>query len=169
MEKEDFVMSTFLQFEGIQGETSDSNHKGWIDLLTWQWGVGRNITSNTSTQGDRESTNATISDLTITRRMDKATPQLFIEACCGDGKTVRLVHTKTGAGNGADTFIEYTLKNALISRYNVTAINNAASRPREEITISFVDIEVKYTPYDEDGHAQAPIALGFNTASNTKK
>lgn len=101
--------------------------------------------------------------------MDKATPKLFIESCFGTGKTVKVVQTKTGTGSGAQPFIEDTLKNAFISHYNVEALGQSGSRPREEITISFVDIEVKYTPYDEDGNSEAPIAVGFNTATNIKK
>ncbi|MGH1487487.1 MAG: Hcp family type VI secretion system effector [Cellvibrionaceae bacterium] len=162
-------MSAFLHIEGIPGEVSDANHKGWIDLVQWTWGVSRQITSSTSTQGDRESSNATITDLTLVRNMDKATPKIFIETCCGRGKTIKLVQTKTGAGNGSDVFIEYTLKNALISNYQIDATNEGSSRPREEITISFVDVDMKYTQYDEDGNAEAPLAVGFNTATNIKK
>lgn len=162
-------MSMFLYIEGIQGEVSDAGYKGWIDITHWSWDISRNITSSTSTQGDRESSNATIGDLMITRLMDKATAKIFMEACCGRGKQVKLVQTKTGTGNGTDTFIEYTINNALISNYSVKAINSSASRPIENIKISFVNLEVKYTPYDEDGNAEASIAVGFDTATNTKK
>lgn len=162
-------MSVFLFIDGIKGESSDAGHRDWIDVLKWRWGVSRKITSNTSTQGDRESTNAVISDLTITKTMDKATPQLFIEACCGTDKTVKLTQTKTGQGNGADVFIEYTFKNALISDYMVHAITQSPGRPQESITISFVDLDVKYITYDEDGNIDKPIAVGFNTTTNTKK
>ena len=162
-------MSSFLFIEGVTGEVSDPNYKGWLDITRWKCDISRNITSSTSTQGDRESANATIGDLFITRYMDKATAKLFIEAACGRGKQIKLAQTKTGTGSGTDTFIEYTLDNAIISDYMVEAVNISGTRPREDIKISFVNIEVKYTPYDEDGHAQAPIAVGFDTATNTKK
>lgn len=162
-------MSAFLYYEGIQGEVSDVGFQNWIDISEWSWGVGRSISSHTSTQGDRESANATIRDLNITRFMDKATAKLFIESCCGTGKTAKIVQTKTGTGNGADVFVEYTFHNALISHYSVRALNNAVARPREEMILSFVDTEVKYIPYDENGIAEAPIAVGFNTATNTKR
>jgi type VI secretion system secreted protein Hcp len=162
-------MSAFLYIEGVPGEVSDANFSGWLDIRGWGWGTQRNITSNTSTQGDRESANATIKDLTIRRFMDKATPKLFIEACCGRGKEIKLVQTKTGTGSGADVFIEYTFRNALISNYEVKANTKSPARPSENITISFVDLDVKYTQYDEDGNPEAPVAVGFNTATNTKK
>ena len=158
-----------MNYEGIKGESADQNHKDWLDIDNFKFGIARKITSATSTQGDRESANAVIQDLKIQRKMDKSTPKLFIESCCGTGKTVKIVQTKSGTGKGADAFIEYTLKNALISHYDVEALGQSGSRPREELTISFVDIEVKYIPYDEDGNPEAPISVGFNTATNTKK
>jgi len=162
-------MSIFVSYEGITGESSDSGHSGWMDVESISWGVGRQITSNSSTAGDRESSNAVISDLQIVRLMDSATPKVFIESCCGTGKQVVIHLTKTGKGSGADIFMEYTLKNALISNYSVDASAQHNHRPTETITISFVDVEVKYTPYDEDGNASAAVAVGFDTASNTKR
>lgn len=162
-------MSIFVNYEGITGESSDSGHSGWMDVETVTWGVGRQITSNSSTAGDRESSNAVISDLQIVRYMDSATPKIFIESCCGVGKEVVIHLTKTGKGSGADIFMEYTLKNALISDYSVDASSQNNERPKETITVSFVDVEVKYTPYDNDGNAEAAIAVGFDTASNTKR
>jgi len=162
-------MSIFINYEGVKGESSDPAHKDWCDVESICWGVGRNITSSTSTQGDRESSNANITDLTIMRHMDKATPKIFTESCCGTGKDVVIHLTKTGTGSGAHIYMEYHLKNALISYYQIEAEAEDAERPVEKIQVSFTDVEVKYTPYDEDGNAEAPIAVGFNTATNTRK
>ena len=162
-------MSAFILMEGIKGEASDAGHKQWIDLESWRWGAGRKITSTTSTQGDRESSNTSISDLHITKLMDSATPKIFIDACCGRGQQMTLHLTKTGTGTGADVFMEYVLKNAVISDYQVSGSKDSVNRPLEHITISFIELEVKYIPYDEDGNALAPIAVGFDTATNMKK
>lgn len=98
-------MSIFIKRSGINGESADANHREWIDALTLQWNVSRKITSNTSTRGDRESANATIGDLIIVRRLDKATPKLFIESCCGKGDDFEIHLTKTGHGNGTGVYI----------------------------------------------------------------
>ncbi|MBI3899945.1 MAG: type VI secretion system tube protein Hcp [Gammaproteobacteria bacterium] len=63
-------MSVFLNYEGIKGESADRGHKEWIDVETWKWGTHRQITSASSTKGDRESSNARIVDLIITKKMD---------------------------------------------------------------------------------------------------
>lgn len=162
-------MSIFLNYEGIKGESSDSNHKDWIDISDWKFDVKRAITSATSTKGDRESSNAEIGDLILSKYTDSATPKIFIESCCGTGKNATLHLTKTGAGSGADVYMEINLKNALISQYSVAGNDKSAKRPQELIGISFVDIEIKYTQYDEDGNAMSPVAVGFDTASNIKR
>ncbi|MBX2809035.1 MAG: type VI secretion system tube protein Hcp [Cellvibrionaceae bacterium] len=162
-------MSAFIWMEDTKGEASDSGHKDWIDVESWRWGAGRKITSKTSTRGDRESANATISDLHITKFMDSATPKIFINSCCGRGQEMKIHLTKTGTDGGADVFMEYTLKNAIISDYQVSGSKDNPNRPLEHITISFIEVDVKYIPYDENGNAMSPIAVGFDTASNTKK
>ncbi|MBX2809252.1 MAG: type VI secretion system tube protein Hcp [Cellvibrionaceae bacterium] len=73
--------------------------------------------------------------------------------------------TKTGAGNGADVFTEYTLTNALLS--NMRMVHNGL-RPIEKLKISFTSMSVKYITYDEDGNAKSPEITGFDTATNTK-
>lgn len=161
-------MSIFLKWPGIEGEATDASHRGWLDIDNLSWGVQRAITSSPSTSKDRESANAEITDLTITRRMDKASPSLFMAACCGKGQELTLHLTKTGSGRGSEVFMAYTLRNALVSDYRMKARRQPRTRPREQLVISFQAIEAKYTPYDDDGTAEAPIAVGFDTTTNEK-
>ncbi|PCH60066.1 MAG: hypothetical protein COC05_05370 [Gammaproteobacteria bacterium] len=162
-------MSIFMNYEGIKGESSDQGHKDWIDVDVWQFGVQRGITSASSTKGDRESSNAVIKHLQIIKKIDSASNKLLIESCCGTGKTIKLHLTKTGSGSGADSYMEYTLKNAIISGYDVGGVAGDTDRPTETITISFVELEAKYIPYDDDGNPTSPDVVGFDTATNTRK
>lgn len=160
-------MSIFMQIEGIKGESSDLYHKDWLDIESIEWRVGRKITSRTSTRGDRESSNPEYSELLLFKRMDKATPYIFIESCCGRGKTIIIECTKTGKGNGSDVYMQYRLENAMISYYKVYAKDKRGNkRPMEAIKISFKRLEQRYIPYGEDNIAEAPIAVGYDAAKN---
>ena len=88
-------MSIFAKRDGIIGECSDGDHPGWMDVLRIKWDISRKITSATGTSGDRESSNAIIGDLVIIRRMDKATPKIFMESCCGSGKDFEIQLNRT--------------------------------------------------------------------------
>jgi len=161
-------MSIIVRFPNIVGECSDKNFQGCVDANLIKWGSSRAISSNTSTRGDRESSNASITDLTLYKFMDKATAALFLTACCGTGQDIEIYLTKTGTGQGADVYMVYTLKNAIISHYSVQASGKKTGRPSEKIVISFVGLQIRYTPYDENGNMSAPIAVGFDTSTNTK-
>lgn len=161
-------MNIFVHHPDIKGDASDSEHRGWIIADSIRWQSGRQITSNTSTKGDRESSNATISDLTLYKNMDKSTPSTFLAACCSTGKDVEIHLTKTGSGQGSDVYMIYKLKNAIISHYDVSAKASSPFRPKEEIKISFIGLEMKYITYDEDNMPLAPIAVGFDTSTNAK-
>jgi len=155
-------VSIFLRIPGISGEVSDASHGQWIDGDTLQWQNHRRITSATGTQGDRESANTEFSELQILRRMDAATPYLFIETCCGTGKTINIHLCKTGTGTAANVFMAYTLHHALLSDYRVINSGFGNNRPIERLSISFSGMETKYTPYDQNGDAMSPIAVGFD-------
>jgi len=162
-------MSIFLKYGNIIGEAADSNHRQWADVNYIKWlGVERKITSTTSTQGDRESSNANIKNLSIVRAQDKASPYYIIEACCGTGKEVQIALTKTGEGKGSDVFMLYTLKNVLITNYTTLATAQSETRPIERLDLSFVDIQMRYCTYNDDGVIVNPVAVGFNTATNLK-
>jgi len=106
--------------------------------------------------------------MTLTCYMDKATTDLFLAACCGKGKTIKLVHTKTGSGSGSAPFLEYTLHNALVSHYEVEAISDAAARPCETLTLSYTALKIKYIADDNSGTPQAPVIVGFDGATNQR-
>lgn len=161
-------MSIFMKYGDIRGETADRTHPGFLDVRTVRFGIRRRISSHTGTRHDRESANAHTSDLYVTRFMDSASPALFIQACCGRGKPLTLRYTKTGTGDGAEVFMEYTLHNALLSRYDVLARSQAGARPVEVLRVSYTAVESRYTPYDQDGHPVAPIVQGFDTATNQR-
>lgn len=161
-------MSIHMHMDGVAGESSDSNHEGWIDVIQLAWGVGRRISAHASTQKDRESANAEIGELTFTRHMDSATPQLFIESCCGRGKTVTIELTRTGRGRGAEAYARYILHNALLSNYRMAAWSEDVERPLEKLKISFSKLEVAYMPHDDDNNLLPKIAVAFDTRTNER-
>lgn len=162
-------MSIFLQIGGVAGKAADDRHREWLNIISLSWSIQRRITAHTATTNDRESSNAELGALEIVRFADQATPKLFVEACCGTGKTLVIHLTKTGTGGGAETYMAYTLKNALISHYRTETAAGDITPPLELLRISFTAIELRYTPYDQDGKAMAPLVVGFDTATNQKQ
>lgn len=40
------TLEHFLQITGIEGESGDARHRGWIDLSSWSWGVHQGLDAN---------------------------------------------------------------------------------------------------------------------------
>src|SRR6185312_7645953 len=57
---------TFMRIQGMNGAASDSQHAGWIELSSFQWSVGRGITSANGAAGDRAG-RPSVSEITVTK------------------------------------------------------------------------------------------------------
>jgi len=117
-----------------KGNVTAKGFEDQIELHSIQWGVGRSISMTTGAGQNREASDATFSEVTITKPMDKASSGLFEEATWGvEGRTVVISCTKTGAGQ-QDVYVEYTLENCLISSYS---ISTSGDLPSESVTLSY--------------------------------
>jgi len=145
----------------IKGDVTAEGHLNWIELNSFQWGVGRAISSPTS-GGAREASAPSVSEITITKVLDRSSPSLLQEALAGEGKPVVIDFVKTGGGTGAPfTYIEYTLDNVLISKYS---ISSGGDQPTESISLSFTKVQFAFTPQNPDGSPGTPLQVTYDIA-----
>lgn len=154
-------MAIYLKYEGIDGEATHDKHSKWIDVSSLQFGVGRGIATPSGSTANREASEPSISEVTISKQLDASSSKLLVEACTGAaGKKVEIHLVSTGSpGN---TYVEYTLHNALISGYS---ISSAGDRPSESVSINFTKIEFKQTPYDQANKAGTPVTVSYDLAT----
>lgn len=153
-------MAIYMQIEGIKGNVEADGHADWIECNSLQWGVGRAISSKVGTAKDREASAPSISEVVVTKEMDKATPYLFTEACVGKGKKTQIHLVKTDADK-LESYMEYILSDTMISGYSVSS---GGDRPTESISISFTKIEMKYVPWKDDHTKDSPIPASYDLA-----
>ena len=70
----------YMQIEGLKGESTDSEHKDWIELLSFNHAIKQPASASPigGTTGRCQH-----SDYTITKRVDLASPQLY-EMCSSE-------------------------------------------------------------------------------------
>lgn len=66
------------------------------------------------------------------------------------------------SGDPGDTYLAFTLSNALVSSYAIEARND---RPEEKIVLTFAKIEMTYTPYDSSHNPQSPLIASYDLAA----
>src|SRR6516225_6277704 len=114
-------MALYMKYGSIKGAVTTDGFKDWIELNSFQWGVGRSIGTAARGSTSREHSEPKLSEITVTKRGDVATPKLFLDAVAGklDNK-VQIKFTTTSKGK-IETFLTYELENTGISGYSVNS------------------------------------------------
>jgi len=152
----------FMQYQGVTGDVTSSscNSKNSIELSSFQWGVGRGISSPTGGSADREASAPSVSEIVITKDQDKSSVKLVQQALNGDGKTVKIDFCKTG-GDNLPPYLEFNLQNTLISKYN---ISSGGDRPTESISLNFVKISM--TVFEKGPNGTSIGTVSFDLSQN---
>ncbi|HBZ95246.1 MULTISPECIES: type VI secretion system tube protein Hcp [unclassified Pseudomonas] len=160
------AVDIFIKIGDIKGESQDKTHKDEIEVLNWSWGMSQSGNMHTGTGGGAGK--VSIQDLSLTKYVDKATPNLMMH--CSSGKHVPKV-TLTVRKAGGDSQVEYliiNLEEVLISSLSTGGSGND-DRLIENITLNFAKVTVDYQPQKADGTKEGgPIKYGWNIRSNVK-
>jgi type VI secretion system secreted protein Hcp len=157
-------VDVFLKIEGraIKGEAQDAKHKDEIDVLAWSWGLSN--AGNAQVGSGAGAGKVNVHDLSITKYVDKASPELFLDVCNGQHHdTCTLVVRKAGK-----TPVEY-LKITMTQVF-ITSVSSGGShgedRLTENVSLNFAKVKVEYTPQAADGSAEGVITQTWNIAKN---
>lgn len=154
-------MAIYMKYDGIDGEVTEGEHEKWIELNSFQFGVGRGMSSPTGNAANREASQASVSEVVITKLMDESSSKLFTESVVGEtGKTVKLDFVATG--NPSTTFAAYTLENTLVSGYS---LSSGGDRPSESITLNFTKVEFVVTPHGSKNEKESPFRVNYDLAT----
>ena len=157
-------MAIYLEYEGVPGEVTEEGHKGWIEIHSFQWGVGRGISTPVGSASKRESSSPSVSEVVLSKATCKASAKLFNEATVGQAKKAVIEFTETGPSQ-QEVYLRFELTNALISGYS---LSSGGDRPSESLSLNFTKVEMKYTPYDDKHKAGSPIPAGYDLVTAKK-
>ncbi len=132
----------------INGDSIIEGHDKWITISSLQMGVGRAI-SVSGGGADRETSNPSFSELTMTKSTDIASADLFMQAVCGKslGKAeIHFVQTG-GADKKQQVFLKIELTDAIVSSYSASS---GGDRPSESFSLNFTQISYQYDAFSGD-------------------
>jgi type VI secretion system secreted protein Hcp len=159
----------YVKFTGpdLKGESSDVDHKDWIEIESWSHGIRQPKSATASTSGGHTAERCEHEDMIFVKSMDVTSPQLY-EAASG-GTTYAEVTVDFMRADGDDKRVKYMevkLKNVIISKINVdTAVEGA---PKETFALKYAAVEWKYTKQQIAG-GQGGITQGaWSLAKNNK-
>jgi type VI secretion system secreted protein Hcp len=165
------AFDVFVKIDGIEGESTDYQHAGWIEIEAIRFGTGvtQSTSSSTSSAGGATSGRADFSDFTLRKLLDKSSPKLAL-ACAAGTHINEITVDLCRAGTDKVKFMSYTMKNCLISRVLTTSGSDTVQGfQAETVQINFGKIEWCYTVQNRSGGVAAGnVATGWDLQKNCK-
>jgi type VI secretion system secreted protein Hcp len=160
------AFDVYVKIDGIEGESTDYRHLGWIEVLYFKTHLNQEISSTASSAGGASAERVDFDDFVITKQLDKASPKLA-SACAAGTHINKIVIEICRAGTDKVKFMEYKLTNCIISK--VTSGGSEKIFPAETFKINFGKIEWCYTQQErQGGGAAGSIACGWSLERNCK-
>ena len=139
-------MAVFVKYGDLNGEATAKGFEKWMEVNSFQWGVGRGISAGVGGGSKREATAPTVSEVVVTKSMDAISPLLLKEGIGGKASLVKIYITQTDTSGKHVAFQKYELHNTLVSSYS---ISSGGDRPMESIAMNFTKFDSEYIKIDD--------------------
>ncbi len=139
-------MPIYMQIEGIEGDVTAENFRGWFEVYSFSWGVTNHSVGGGSGGGAGR---ATFSDLSVMKPAGKGSPSLFVN--CASGRhfqraEVDVVLVTEGA---PPVYEKFLLTDCLITSYQISG--SGGERPTESLSLNFTKIEFRQLVQNQEG------------------
>jgi type VI secretion system secreted protein Hcp len=161
------AFDAFLKIDGIKGESQKQNHTGEIEIYSFSLGA-----SNPTTVGMGTGLSAgkvTLSDFSIMKSTDKASPTLFSNCCAGKSfKTATVALQKATGSTTGETYLQYDFTNIFVSSIQWSGSSGGDDAPTESVSFVYESFKITYKPQNPDGSLGTQVIAGWDQAKNTK-
>jgi type VI secretion system secreted protein Hcp len=159
------AVDMFLKLDAIEGESKDFKHAKEIHIESFSWGMAQ--TGAFGTGGGGGAGKVSVHDISITKNVDKSSPELMIHTCNGK-------HIKSGlltfrkAGENPVEYLKIELEDLLISGVQ-HAGHGGGDLLSESVTLNAAKFKCSYQEQDENGKPKGgPVIMGWNIKENQK-
>jgi type VI secretion system secreted protein Hcp len=151
-------MALYMKYGDVKGAVTTDGFKDWIELNSFQWGASRSIGTAARGATTREHSEPTLSEITVTKLTDVASPKLFLDSVAGklDNK-VTIKFTTTTKGK-VETFLTYEMENTGLSHYSLSSGGEA---PMESLSLNYTKITETFSGMDP-GISGSPETVGYD-------
>jgi type VI secretion system secreted protein Hcp len=148
----------YMKFGSIPGDVTTDGYKDWIELNSFQYGVGRAVSSGGG-GNTRESSAPNISEIVVTKHFDKASAKLYQDSVAGTFDTKVEIKMNTTTKNKTETFLSFELTDCGVSSYS---LSSGGDNPMESLSLNFLKVMVTPTPLDKSGQIKKGDVVSYD-------
>lgn len=154
----------YMQVDGLKGESTDSEHKDWIELLSFNHGITQPASATASSAGGGTTARCQHSDFSITKFIDLASPKLY--ELCSNGKHVKSVNIEMMRASG-DKRVKYMVIKMTEVVISHVAPSGGDEFPTEAVSFNYGTINWTYTQQKRaDGSGGGNTTGGWDLTQN---
>jgi type VI secretion system secreted protein Hcp len=153
----------YLKLDGLDGESVDEDHKNWIEVESWSWGVD-NPASFAQGQGG-QSTQAHVSSLNVVKHCDKASVTLYKDCTTGKHITSGTLSCLKLDGDSRVEYMKVDLTDVMVSSVQWSA-SGSEHHVHESLGLVFAEFKQTYKLQQDTGSAQGSTEFGFNVQTS---
>lgn len=158
----------YIKIGDIKGESQDSEHKDWINLLSVSQSITRPMSSG-ATGSTRQRSSATFGDVVVVKEIDKSTPKLQESIATGQVyPRVELELTNPSTDSGGRPYLRWELTNVQITNYRVSGSVGGGAVPTESFSLNFEEIKVIYDEFGTDGTSKGKVEYTWKVEEGTR-
>ncbi|MFC0253862.1 Hcp family type VI secretion system effector [Massilia consociata] len=155
----------YLQLDGVKGESNDSKHQGWIECTSINWSITQPKSATASTAGGHTAERAELSEISISKLVDVASPILAQLCACGKTIPKAKLEMQRADGNGEPVkYFEVELENVLVA--HVAPSFGGGDFPAESLGLKFSKARWKYTQQKIGGGGSGNTTGGWDLSAN---
>jgi type VI secretion system secreted protein Hcp len=158
------AMDMFIKIGELKGESRDKVHKDEIDVLAWSWGISNSGSAQVG--GGAGAGKCNVQDLSFTKYIDKASPDLML-ACCNGKHFPKATLTVRKAGENPLEYLLVTVEELIVTSIS-TGGSGGEDRLTENVTLNFAGVKVNYKEQTPTGGVGDKPEMGWNVAENAK-
>jgi type VI secretion system secreted protein Hcp len=154
----------FLKVDGADGESTQSGHSNEIKIHSFSWGCSQQ--TSVSGSGGSAAGKASLSDISIMKDLDKASPEMFKMLLTGKhiATAVLTAQKATGTTTGAP-FLTITFGEVFVTSQQ---ISGSSEIPSESVSFSYNTIKFDYSTQGDDGTLTSTGAISFDVKTSVQ-
>jgi type VI secretion system secreted protein Hcp len=161
------AFDAFLKIDTVPGESQDDKHKDWIEVLSYSFGASQPSSGSRSSGGAATGERVNISDFSIVKALDKASPLIFKNTCNGTHIGSVILELCRATGDKAK-YMEYKMTDVLVSSVRPGgSAQGGEALPLEEVSFNAGKIELTYVATDhKTGKAAGNVTAWWSQIEN---